>query len=257
MKKLYILPLLIVLMLFSSCTTSRVNQDMINRGLDKANIERITITNNRYAGRYTIVGEKNINRLRKNVIRALRVSVDNKLEPDFVIDFYDNTKRLSTFKYIAGIDDKKTANLIDENGNLYHINPSIENEFIKRMMKKSDHLHVPEYYISLIEILIDKIKPEDNSTIVIDISKDFSITRSITSVEQKRILDDIDKNNLNLRMPKEVEKWDYSIKIITNTYNDKKCETVVTVTDKNQSVVKYKFEGSFERGKWSYHIKFK
>jgi hypothetical protein len=254
MKKLsIILSTIFVLVILTSCA-GPVGQNKFKAVFQDKQIERIGIINSRYAGRYTIIDKKAIERFKNRVLKAQEVTTDTKLEPDFIFDFYDETKKLITFKYIAGINDKKTANLIDENGKLYHISTSVEDHFVKRLMKREDNKNIPEYYISLISLMIEKSGAQNENTVIADISKDYAVTRAITSVEQKSILDSIDGRGVHIKFPGEVEKWDYTIKIRTTKYNDISCETTVTITDKNNISSKYQIVGTFERGNWSYHI---
>jgi hypothetical protein len=256
MKRRSIFFVLIFTLFFSSCSTSRINPALKGLFQDKT-IERIAITNSRYAGRYTIIDKKSMERFKNKIIRASEATVDSKLEPDFIFDFYDETKKLATFKYIAGVEDEKIANLIDENGKLYHVSTSVEDEFMKRLMKRDDNKNIPEYYISLINLLIEKSGIKPNNTVIVDIRKDYMVTKSLTSMEQKSILDSIDKKGIKIKFPGEVDKADYTIKIKTNKYTDTSVDTTASVIDKYNVAVKFVIKGNFEDGSWSYHIRFK
>jgi hypothetical protein len=225
MKKLTTLFILLIIASLVSGCGGKVNANIAASGLDSKQVERIVISNSKYAGRYTIIDKESIDRFKNNILKAKDSSVDIKLEPDFVFDLYDATKKIATFKYIAGVDDDKTGNLIDESGQLYHASQAIEDEFMKRLMKDRGQKNIPEYYISAISLLIDKTYPKENRdekkgdiVIVVDIRKDYSITRYLTSIEQKRIFDSINENGVKIKFPTEVDKWDYYIKINTEQY---------------------------------------
>lgn len=257
--RLFILGIMIMF-LASSCSGSRINQNIAKTGLDNSEIQLVTVTNKRFAGKYTIIDKKIVDRIKNTILKAKDVSEANKLDPDFTFDFYDQTKKVATFNYIAGINDNETGNLIDEQGNIYHINPSIEDEFIKRLLNKSDNgsgKMAPEYYISLIKDLIKKSDVGDNSTIVVDIRKDYLVTRQLTSVEQKRILDSIDERNIKIVFPTETEKWDYMFVIRTEQFMNNTSKATITVTDKENRVTKYIYEGNFTKDRWSYHSRIK
>lgn len=256
MKK--IIPLVVIIMLLlTSCMGAKKNQNILNLGLQNADIERVTITNNKFAGKYTIIDKRAIERFKNTVIESTDASIESRLEPDFTFDFFGESRKIASFKYTAGIDDAKTANLVDEKGRLYHVDDSIEDEFIKRLLKKDDNQHVPEYYESLISRIFEKTGVQEGSTVIVDIRKDYLVTRSVTSVEQKKILDSIDEKGIKIKYPGEVDKYDYYIKIDTRKYNDTSCKTLVSVTDKNNVKVTYQIEGNYTDSKWSYFIKYK
>lgn len=255
MKKRILLLCLITTLLFTSCSSSRVNPKIQKKGIENTPIQLVTVTNKRFAGKYTIVDKKIVERFKNSVLRAKDVSETNKLDPDFTFDFYDQTKKIASFNYIAGINDDEVGNLIDEEGNIYHINPSVEDEFIKRLLNKSGTSNssmAPEYYISLLKDLIKKAKVPENSTIVVDIRKDYLVTRQLTSVEQKRILDSINEKNIKIMFPTETDKWDYLFEIRTEKFAGNTSLARVTVTDKDKNVAKYSFKGTFDK-KWTYH----
>lgn len=257
--RLFILSIMIMF-LASSCSSSRINQNIAGKGIDSSEINQVTVTNKRFAGKYTIIDKKIVDRFKSTVLKAKDVSGTNKLDPDFTFDFYDQTKKVATFNYIAGINDNELGNLIDEEGKIYHINTSIENEFLKRLLNKSDNGNshmAPEYYISLIKDLIKKSDVPDNSTIVVDIRKDYLVTRQMTSVEQKRILDSIDERNIKIVFPTETEKWQYMFVIRTEQFMNNISKATITVTDKDKKITKYVYEGNFIKDKWSYHSRIK
>lgn len=161
------------------------------------------------------------------------------------------------FNYVASVDDKDVVNLTDEKGALYHVDTSVENEFLKRIMRKTTSKNVPEYYISLLELMIEKTNVAQNSTIVVDITKDYTVTKGILSVEQKRILDSVDKRGIKVKFPKEVSTYNYYIKINTTSYTDDSAKAAITVKDKLNTETKYNLEGKYDNGKWSYFIRYK
>lgn len=256
MKKIYIVFLVFILLLSASCG-GKVNPKLSKMGFASADIERITITNNKFSGKYTIIDKQSINRIINLLVRSKDSTVDSKLTPDFTFDLFDNEKKVASFKYIAEVDDADTANLIDTNGSLYHVDSSIEDEFIKRLMKKDSNKNVDDYYESTIKRIIEKTSMKPNSTVAVDISKDYLVTKSITSMEQKKILDSIQKDSIKIIDKQESNKYDYLIKINTKKYNDSSSEANITVTDSNNAKVNYVFDGTFNNSKWSYAISYK
>lgn len=254
MKKF--LALIILPFIFSSCMVSPKNQNMIKGGINSKKVDRIIITNNKYGGRYSIIDKKTIERFVNIILESKDVNKPTDLESDFTIDFYGETKNIASFKYIAGIEDTSQANLTDINGRLYHVDTSIENEFIGRLMKKNSYKNVRAYYESLIERIFEKINAKKGDVVVIDISKDYIVTKSITSLEQKKMIDSIDSSGVIIKYPSENCDYDYYIKIDTKKYNDTSCSAYVTVTDKLKAKVVYIIEGSFKDG-WSYYIRYK
>lgn len=258
MKKSISIVIVLMFMLgFSSCIGDKLNPELAKRGLKSGSMQRIVITNNRYAGRYTIIDKKSIENFADMVLKATNATVDSKLDPDFIIEFYDDTHNVATFKYIAGINDKNTANLIDENGKLYKMSTSIEDGFMKQLMNKDNYKNVSQYYISLIKLLIDKIKIHAGDIIAVDMSKDYVVTRSITSVEEKNILNSIDGKGASILFPNETSSYKYIININTDSYTDQSSSATVTITDNKKAVVKYSIYGSYENGAWNYHITYK
>ncbi|SKA76692.1 hypothetical protein SAMN05443428_101245 [Caloramator quimbayensis] len=254
MKKIILL--LIIPFLFTSCIGGKKNQNLMSLGLNK-DIERITVTNNKYAGKYTIIDKKTIERFSNTILEAKDAKSDSGLESDFTFEFYSESKSIASFKYIAGIDDESTANLYDDKGRLYHVDNSIEDEFINRLMKKGNFKHVSEYYESLLSLIFEKTNIQKGQIAVVDIRKDFLVTKYITSIEQKKMIESIDNKGITVKFPKEAEKYDYYILIDTRKYNDNTCKTYVTVTDSLGSKVIYVLEGNYIDSKWSYYIKFK
>jgi hypothetical protein len=257
MKKIStIIVCILIAINLTSCIGNKVNPNLVALGLRDKSMQRVAITNNRYAGRYTIIDKKTITSFSNVVLNASDATIDNKLDPDFIFEFYDDTRNVATFKYIAGIDDKKTANLIDSNGKLYHVSTSIENLFMKELMNRNDTQNVAGYYISLIKLLIQKANVNNNDVIVADISRDVVVTRSITSIEQKNILDSIASKG-KIVFPNETQKYNYYIKINTSEYTGTSVTAVAAVTDKNNLTIKYEIVGTYEEGGWNYHIKYK
>lgn len=242
---------------FSSCVGDKINPNIVALGLKNKEIQRIAITNNRYAGRYTIIDKSTINDFTDTILNSKDVTYDSKLDPDFIFEFFDETKNVATFKYIAGVDDSNTANLIDSNGKLYRVSESIEDQFMKRLMKRDNAANIPDYYITLIKLLIEKANATKRDVVVVDITKDFVVTRSITSVEQKNILNTVDSNGSKIMFPNETNKYNYLIKINTTKYTDVTSNAIASITDKNNVTIKYEIVGTYEDGDWNYHIKYK
>lgn len=244
------------MMNLTSCIGDKANPNIVALGLKDKSMQRVAVTNNRYAGRYTIIDKKTIEDFTKMVLNAADATKDSKLDPDFIFEFFDDTKNVATFKYIAGIEDSNTANLIDSNGHLYKISNSIEDLFMKRLMNTEDSKNVADYYISLIKLLIEKSNVNNNDIIAVDISRDVVVTRSITSVEQRDILNSIDSKG-KIVFPNETKKYNYYIKINTSKYTSNSCNAIAAVTDKNNMTIKYEIVGTYEDGGWNYHIKYK
>ncbi|MCX7884042.1 MAG: hypothetical protein N2448_03310 [Caloramator sp.] len=248
--------LIIIPFLFTSCMGRKKNPALTNLRIDK-DIERITVMNNKYAGKYTIIDKKTIERFSNIILEAKDAKSDSTLESDFTFDFYSESKCVVSFKYIAGIEDENTANLYDDKGRSYHVDNSIEDEFINRLMKKGSFKHVSEYYESLLSLIFEKINIKNGQIAAVDIKKDFLVTKYITSLEQKKMIENIDNKGITVKFPKESEKYDYYILIDTRKYNDNTCKTYVTVTDSLGSKVIYVLEGNYTNSKWSYYIKYK
>lgn len=253
------LPLVIVIMitmLFSSCSSGKSAVE-IKKSLQNAKVERITVTNARYAGVYTIKDDKSMERFKGYIEKAKIAEKDPELEPDFMFDLYDGDKSLGKYKYIAGVTDSDQANLIDMNGKLYRISRNVEDIFMKRLMKKNDMKNIPKYYISLLSTIMQKHNMKSGSTVVANIGKDYTVTKSITSVEQKSILNSINVNNIAVKFPTEEQKYDYSIEVKTGKYTDKTSEAIVTVKDKDNKTTTYEVSGNYKKNDWEFHVKFK
>lgn len=256
MKKLIALILLLP-MLLSSCKGRSETERKIKNSIEGAHVDRVIITSTRNAAKYTIVDLKSISRIKANILKAKDAKKDTKLEPDFTFKFFEGRKEAAIFEYIAGINDSDEGNLIDDKGNLYNISSIIEDEFLKRIMRKTSSKNVSEYYISLIELILEKTNVQENSTVVVDVIKDYTVTKSILSVEQKRILDSVDKRGVKIILPSEEDKYDYYIKINTSSYTNITSKGTVSVKNKLNVETKYYVEGTFKDGKWSYYIRFK
>jgi hypothetical protein len=124
-------------------------------------------------------------------------------------------------------------------------------------MKSNVNKNVPEYYISLIEKVLDSSNVQEGSEVVVDLSKDYTVTKYILSIDQKRILDSIDRKKVEIKLPGETENQDYAIIVRTNSYTDTQSQTVVSVTNKDKVKTDYYVEGTFNGDKWSYYIRFK
>lgn len=257
MKKILLLGSMIIMLLMTSCVGGRKNDKILKMGFDKAVIDRIVIVNSRGGVKYTIIDDKSINRIKNIIIRGKEVSTDSKLDPDFLFEFYDGKSIVASFNYIAGISDKKTANLLDDKGGLYHVSTMIEDEFVKRIMKSNVNKNVSEYYISLLEKVIESSDIKEGSEVVVDLSKDNMVTECILSIDQKRILDSINKKRVSIKLPGETKTPDYTLSVKTNSYTDTKSQTLVSLTDKDKKATDYYLEGTFENNKWSYYIRYK
>lgn len=244
-RKISILLLLVLLSsIMSSCSGNKINPEIAKTGLDKESIQRINIINSRSGQKYIFSQERGRERFKNLALHAVQVKEGTTLEPDFIFDFYSETKKVASFKYIAGIDDEDAANLIDENNNFYHIDSSVENEFFKRMIRGSEDKYVTEYYTSLVDKVLEKLPRKNNAVVVVDIRKDYMVTRSLISVSQKRILDSIDVKGFEVRYPGETEKPDYYMTIDTRSYSasQRRAKTTVSVKDINNVTVKFDLE---------------
>ena len=241
----------------TACIGDKVNTKIVAMGIKDQSMQRIAITNSRYAGRYTIIDKKAIENFTRIILNAADANKNSYLEPDFIFEFYNNENNIVNLKYIAGINDDTIANLIAPDGKMYHVNTSIENEFMKRLVKGNNSKNIQEYYISLIELLIGKISIKSNEVVVVDISKDYVVTRSITSIEQKNIIDSV-QSKANIKFPSEAKAYNYSIEINTGKYSDETTDAEITITNrKNKTNEVYIVAGIYENGEWNYHIKYK
>ncbi|MEG0371335.1 MAG: hypothetical protein RR645_03475 [Clostridium sp.] len=257
MKKIIrFLGIMLFVVILSSCSNSGADSK-IGKDLSSKAVDRVAITNARYAGRYTISEKKGMDRFVSYLQKAKIATEDSGLDPDFVFDIYSGDVSLGKYKYIAGLTDSDKANLIDMNGKLYRVSRSIEDVFMKRLMKKNDLKNVPEYYISLINTIIEKTQIPGGSKIVADIGNDYAVTKSITSVEQESILKSINDRGITVTFPSEKEKYSYSIEVRTGKYSNTSSEAIVTVRGKEQKVTKYEVSGNYKSGDWEFHIKFK
>lgn len=255
MKKLLAF-IFIVLFVFSSCSSGE-NATEVKKALQDKKVDRITITNSGYAGKYTIKDNKSTERFIGYLEKTKVATVNPNLTPDFIFDIYNGENTIATYKYIAGVTDSDQANLIDEKGKIYKVSRNIEDLFLKRIMKKNNLKNVPEYYISLITQIIEKHNIKEGSKVVADIGGDTSVTKSITSVEQRSILNSISKNKIQVMFPSENKTADYKIAIKTDTYKNSSSETKITVTDKNNKATRYEALGNYKHGEWEFHIKFR
>lgn len=245
------------MVLLTSCVGGRRNEKILKMGFDKAVIDRIVIVNSRGGVKYTIIDNKSINRIKNIIVKGSDAVTDSKLDPDFQFEFYDGKTVVASFNYIAGISDKKTANLLDDTSGLYHVSSMIEDEFVKRIMKSNVNKNVPEYYISMIEKVLENSNVQEGSEVVVDLSKDYTVTKYILSVDQKRILDSIKIKKAAIKLPGETKTQDYTITVRTNSYTDTQSRTIVSVTNKEKVTTDYYLEGTFDGQKWSYYIRFK
>lgn len=257
MKKILLLGSIIIMLLMTSCVGGRKNEEILKLGFDKAVVDRIVIVSSRGGVKYTIIDDKSISRIKNIIVRGKNAETDSKLDPDFIFEFYDGKSIIASFNYIAGISDKKTANLMEEKGGLYHVSTMIEDEFVKRIMKSNVNKNVSEYYISLLEKVIGSSDIKEGSEVVVDLSKDETVTEYILSVDQKRILDSINKKKVSIKLPGETKNQDYTLSVRTNSYTDTKSQTIVSITNKDKKTTDYYLEGTFENNKWSYYIRYK
>lgn len=255
MKKLIVLLIFISMLILSSCSGGESAEE-VKKTLQNKHIERITITNSGYAGKYTIKDQKSMERFLKYLEKAKVAKENPNLTPDFIFEIYGGENNIATYNYIAGITDSDEANLIDKDGKLYKISRNVEDIFLKRIMKKNKLEHVPEYYVALITKIVEKQNIKEGSKIVADIGSDLSVTKSITAVEQRSILNSINKDNIKVMFPDENKAADYKIVIKTSKYDSTSCEAKVTVTDKKNKATRYEVSGNYKGGSWEFHIKF-
>jgi hypothetical protein len=254
---LIVIMALLIAVSLTACIGDKINARIVAMGIKDKSMQRIAITNSRYAGRYTIIDKKAIENFTRIVLNASDAEKTNYLEPDFIFEFYNNENNVVNLKYIAGINDSNIANLIAPDGKMYHVSTSVENEFMKRLVKGNNSENIQEYYISLIELLIGKISIKSSDVVVVDISKDYVVTRSITSIEQKNIIDSV-QSKAKIKFPSEAKTCNYLIEINTSKYSDETTDAEITITNK-KSKTKYVYivAGIYENGNWNYHIKYK
>ncbi|GFR34450.1 hypothetical protein [Thermobrachium celere] len=257
MKKFLVLICTLIVLFTSSCNFFKHSNSKIESKLNKnIKYERIIITSTRLAGRYTIFDQTSIKRFMNEIYGAKNVEGDITLQPDFFIEFYDSNKKVATFKYIAGITDENQPNLIDEEGNKYYVDSSIEDEFIKRIMKKEMFKGASDYYISLLEDVLNRIKQErqDNIKVYIDINKDYLVIKYLTSVDMRNIYDSVKIQGIEI--VENENQADYVINIVTSEYKDTKVVANVSIKDKSNYTKKLFYEGNRVDGKiTSYFIK--
>ncbi|MEF9952927.1 MAG: hypothetical protein RR840_02215 [Clostridium sp.] len=259
MKKLISLLMILVFTLMLVSCGEGGTKTPIKAELENKEVERITITNARYAGRYTIIDKKSMQRFVSYLEKVDPVEKSPGLEPDFIFEVYSGNENLGTYKYIAGVTDSDEGNLMDMNGKMYRVTRNIEDIFMKRLMKKNDLKNVPEYYTSLINTIIEKAEIKPGSTVVVDIGKDYAVTKSITSVEQQSILESVKAKDIKIIFPTKEKKYDYSIEIKTGKYGNTSSESVVTVktNDLAKKPIRYEISGNYKKGDWEFHIKYK
>ncbi|KRQ85827.1 hypothetical protein ABG79_02391 [Caloramator mitchellensis] len=250
MKRVFYL--LITLLLLTSC--QRVNPEIKNK-LSSQKIERIVITNTRYAGRYSIIDKKAIARFKNKIIKAEEASINTNLEPDFIFDFYSENKKIASYKYIAELNENNTVNLYDESGKTYRIPTSIEDEFIKRLLKKDRNANVPDYYKDSINLILDKLNVKDK-TIAIDLKKETMTLKYLTSVEIKEIFESINRDGIKINLLEQNSNFDVLISINTKKYSGNTVQSEITVTDSNGAKTIYFIEGNY-KNKWDFFIKYK
>lgn len=257
MKKIAVFIMALSTLFLCSCYRTSINPKILeNAGIENSDLDRLIITNNRFAGKYTVIDKNSIENIRKYIVKATDATEDSKLDPDFTFDLYKGTKKVASFQYIAGIKDDNVANLIDTKGRLFHIDSDVEEYFVKRLMKSSDRQNVPKYYVTLMKKILEKTDTDKKEVVVVDIRKDYSITKSLTSMEMMEILKSIDFKNVEVKLPGEVETYDYYVLINTERYTDDACKTIVTVTDSQNKQVRYSVEGKYTNT-WDYHLKYK
>ncbi|MEF9935112.1 MAG: hypothetical protein RR898_08650 [Clostridium sp.] len=259
MKKIISLFMILVFTLMLASCGGSVDKTEVKSELENQEVERITITNARYAGRYTIIDKKSMDRFVSYLEKVKPAEKSPGLEPDFIFEVYSGNENLGTYKYIAGVTDSEEGNLMDVNGKMYRITRNVEDIFMKRLMKKNDLKNVPEYYTSLINKIIEKAQIKPGSTVVVDIGKDYAVTKSITSVEQQSILESVKARDIKIIFPTDDKKYDHSIEIKTGKYGNTSCEAVVTVKTSDPAVkpIRYEVSGNYKSGDWEFHIKYK
>lgn len=258
MKKLFSILLLLLILTTTSCSKIGYQNPKITEKLKKdTSYQRIIITSTRLAGRYTIFDDGAKKRFLNKIYKAKDVTTDNELEADFIIDFYDANKKVASYKYIANISEEDKVNLIDEDGNKFHINSDIEDEFIKRIIKKEMYKDASTYYIALLENVISKIQENNsgNLNIYIDIINDTMVTRFLTATQVENVFKSIEKNNINIV---DTEKSaDYTLVVKTSLFNEDKTESTVTIKNKSGQTQRLLYSGKKNKDKFEFHIKYK
>lgn len=219
--------------------------------------QRIIITSTRLAGRYTIFDDGAKKRFISKIYKAKDLSKDTELEADFIIDFYDSNKKVASYKYIANISEEDEVNLIDEDGNKFHINSDIEDEFIKRIIKKEMYKDASTYYIAILENVISKIQENDkgNLNVYIDIINDTMVTRFLTATQVENVFKTIEKNNVKIvNSEKDAE---YILVVKTSIFNQDKTESTVTIKNKSGQKQQLLYSGKKSNDKFEFHIKYK
>lgn len=261
--------MLIFSIFFTGCSkfdTLEVKFGLKNKDFEyikEGKVNKILIQNKRDKGFKFIVTDKNtINEFYDILSSGKKIDNKSKLEPDYIMEFYEGSNKVHKFNYIAGIDKSNGGNFYDGK-NIYSISKRLDRDIINNFfdIRKPRDFDIV-YYESILKTL-NKYKSSygKNKTISIDIKEDVDVAKFVLSSDLEKFKEKLDSNITIYKDEKEAK--DVNMKIDTYGYrtyvNKEKVHSVykaiVTFIDsKDNKEKKYWIWDKYEDDEWTYNI---
>jgi len=237
-------------MLFVTTLSGCINIDSIKVKLKLKNndfeyikegkIRKITIQNTRDKGFSFVVTDKQaINELYDILSSAKVITKKTQLEPDYIFQMEESSKKIYTFNYVAGLDEKNLGNLYDGN-KMYIVSKRIDSDIINSFWTIRKPINFNKvYYTSILDTIKQYAKDgAKGKTFGINIGDDIEATRFLLSTDLEDFKVELNKLPQNIELYDKNRDYDFVINISTQGYKQKVYKSIVSVVASNDNSAK-------------------
>lgn len=255
----FILLLSLVTVFLSGCRARNTYFDYIKNG----NVNKIIIRNVRDKGlRFIISDTDKIDSIYKILSSSKEVKSKSSLEPDYIIDIYENNEVTHSLNYVIGVSNESQGNLYNDK-NIFNVSKKLDEDifsYLEDIRKPKDFNTV--YYDS-IEKAVDKYNTDNsnNGEISFNVNSDEEVQKFIYSSELEKFKGNMGNKIAVLDKNQKAGNIELSIKTIGyKNYTDKGVfkaifKAIATFKDNNSFKEKqYWISNQYDNNNWSYSI---
>ncbi len=253
--------LVIILLIISSSIISacglKGNSDFDY--MQERNIMKVTIQSTRDKSyKFTVTDEDVINDIYNILSSSSIVEEKSTLNPDYILEIYENPTEVKTFNYVAGLDKRDGGNFYNDN-NKYIVSKRLDNDIIKNFANIRKPINFEYvYYTSILECINRYVSVnKDMGNVGINILSDNMAARFQISTEIEEFKKKLNKINSATFMDDSVSRDDFNVvmNIKTEGYTSNKYKGIVTFEKtENTSTVNYYISNTYNKGEWKFDI---
>ncbi|HEY5562189.1 MAG TPA: hypothetical protein VIK72_10630 [Clostridiaceae bacterium] len=247
MKKLLTV---LLIMLFMTTLSGCINVDALKVKLKIKNsdfeyikegkIRKITIQNTRDKGfSFVVTDQQAINELYDILSSAKVISQKTELEPDYIFQMEESSKKIYSFNYVAGLDEKNLGNLYSGN-KMYIVSKRIDTDIINSFWTIRKPINFNKvYYASIIQTIKQFTKNGvKGKTIGINIGDDIEAIRFLLSTDLEDFKGELNKLPQNIELFDKNQTYDFVLNVSTQGYKQKIYKSIISIENLSDNSVK-------------------